>query len=420
LTTTVSAIDLPPEEAIAFLRRKVNATSKDWTTIWQRANVKSFTVAGAAKDALVDDFRQSVAKALETGTSLSTFMDDFDAIVARHGWVHNGDAAWRSRVIFETNLSVAYSAGRYAQQIEPETLAAFPYWQYVHSGARHPRHDHLSWDGQVLRADDPWWDTHYPPNGWGCGCWVRPVSARDLARQGKDGPDKAPPIRYRDWTNRKTGEVHQVPQGIDPGWDYNPGKEWKGEASVPATATTRPRPIVRPTEFKDLAQADDTLAADAAAWAESLSRPEMRALQRYKGSDGFLINEELRAGVISDGFASDIDALSAALDRALLQRPIRLYRGEGGRTPNVAAQIGDIITDRGFVSGSVDEAMASEMGAEGVVLEIDLPTGYPAAYVNRIPRPSAVPEYEVLLPRGRRFRVIDRDGNRLRLEAIDE
>ncbi|MCX5497317.1 phage minor head protein [Kaistia dalseonensis] len=264
MATTASAIDLPPEEAIAFLREKVNATSEDFTTVWQKANVKAFTVAGAATDALVDDFRQSVAKALETGSSLSTFMDEFDGIVARHGWVHNGNPAWRARTIYETNLSVAYSAGRYAQQIEPETLAAFPYWQYVHSGSAHPRHDHLSWDGLVLRADDAWWSTHYPPNGWGCGCWVRPVSARDLARQGKSGPDTAPKREYRTWINRKTGKEHQVPKGIDPGWDYNPGAEWVGAATVPDYATTQPRtPIAMPQPVRKAPQSRPEAAPEA-------------------------------------------------------------------------------------------------------------------------------------------------------------
>lgn len=133
---------------------------------------------------------------------------------------------------------MAYSAGRYAQQTEPETLAAFPFWQYVHSGAVHFRPQHKGWNGITLRADDPWWDTHYGPNGWGCGCWVRPVSARKLARMGKAAPDTAPPVKMVEHVIRKTGEVIQVPEGIDPGFDYNPGKEWTGRAAqIPANAT---------------------------------------------------------------------------------------------------------------------------------------------------------------------------------------
>lgn len=236
--TTLSAIDLPFDEAIAYLRQKTNVTSESYTDVWGAANVKSFTVAGATTDALVGDFRAEVAKALEQGTSLQEFRKGFDAIVEKHGWSHTGKPGWRSRVIYETNLGMAYSAGRYKQQTETETLAAFPYWQYVHSGALHPRLQHKAWNGLVLRADDPFWKTHYPPNGWFCGCRVRPLSARGLARQGKLGPDVAPTINMVEHTNRKTGEVIWVAEGIDPGFDYNPGQEWLGTApKIPANAT---------------------------------------------------------------------------------------------------------------------------------------------------------------------------------------
>jgi uncharacterized protein with gpF-like domain len=44
----------------------------------------------------------------------------------------------------------------------------------------------------ILRADDPWWKTHYPPNGWGCQCTVHAVSLQELRdKYGKDGPDTA-------------------------------------------------------------------------------------------------------------------------------------------------------------------------------------------------------------------------------------
>ncbi|GLK85697.1 phage head morphogenesis protein [Ancylobacter defluvii] len=244
MTTTVTALDLKFDEAIAYLRQKTNTTSEHWTDVYAAENVRAFTVAGAGTDALVGDFRKAVTKALETGTSLRDFRDDFDAIVDKHGWIHNGTPGWRSRIIFETNLSTAYSAGRYAQQTEPETLAAFPYWEYVHSGSAHPREAHKALNGKIYRADDPWWDTYYPPNGWGCGCRVRPVSARGLARMGIRGPVlPAPTIETRQWVNPHTGEIKYVPVGIDPGFEHNPGRAWKAErVQLPANATLQPSP----------------------------------------------------------------------------------------------------------------------------------------------------------------------------------
>nr|WP_284701209.1 phage minor head protein [Rhodoplanes tepidamans] len=241
-------MSLPFEQAIAFFGAKTNATSEHWTDVWQRANARAFTVAGAATDALVSDFRAEIEKALEKGTTLAEFRKGFDQIVAKHGWEHTGTPGWRSRIIYETNLSMAYAAGRYSQQTEPETLAQYPYWQYVHSGSLHPRLNHLAWNGLTLRADDSWWDTHYPPNGWRCGCRVRPLSARGLARQGKAAPDQAPPIVTKPWVNPKTGEVHDVPVGIDPSFDYNPGQAWlAAKPAIPPNATFAVPPL-RPAE----------------------------------------------------------------------------------------------------------------------------------------------------------------------------
>lgn len=237
-SATTKAIDLPFTEAIDYLRQKANVTSTGWTDVWQKANAKAFTVAGATTTALVEDFRREVAKALETGSTLQEFRGRFDEIVQKHGWEHVGKPGWRSRVIYETNLSMAYSAGRYAQQTEPETLAAFPYWQYVHSGARHPRKQHLAWNGTVLAATDPFWDWAYPPNGWGCGCRVRPVSEGGLKRQGRSGLDKAPERIPMQAVNKRTGEVLRGSEGVDFGFDYNPGQVWKNAPGAPVPGLT--------------------------------------------------------------------------------------------------------------------------------------------------------------------------------------
>ncbi len=233
MTTDIAAIGLPFEEAIAFFRQKTRMPSRRWSDVYAEAHSRGFMVAGAGSDALLADFQKEIRKALEQGTTLATFRKGFDTIVDRHGWAYNGTPGWRSRIIYETNLSTAYSAGRYAQLSDPDVLEQYPYWTYIHSGSRHPRLQHLAWNGLTLRADDPFWHTHYPPNGWRCGCRVAATSGADLRRMGKRGPDTAPPIETRPWRNPSTGKIHQVPVGIDPGFEYNPGEAWKKHQAQP-------------------------------------------------------------------------------------------------------------------------------------------------------------------------------------------
>lgn len=212
-----AALDLPFDEAIAFFRQKVSTPTESWRDVWDAAHSKMFMVAGANSRAIVDDFRAEIDKALTQGTTLEEFRKGFDQIVKKHGWSYKGERGWRTRTIFETNLSTAYAAGRYAQMTEPDTLATFPYWQYNHSGALHPRLQHKAWDQKIYPASDPFWVTAYPPNGFGCGCFVIPVSASRLKRLGKSGPDRAP-----DLDQLGTDQ----PLGVDPSFAYNPGMAW--------------------------------------------------------------------------------------------------------------------------------------------------------------------------------------------------
>lgn len=214
------------EEAIQHLRQKVRLPTEKWTDLWQGQHARAFVVAGATKDGLLTDLFAAVDKANSQRTSLAEFRKDFDQIVERNGWDYKGSRAFRTRTIYQTNLRTSYQAGRY-EQMKAVTRTR-PFWRYVHGGSANPRHEHLQWTGLVLRHDDPWWDTHYPPNGWGCSCTVQTLNERDLKRLGKEGPDTAPPIEMRTWKNPATGEEVFVPRGIDPGWAYNVGEAASG------------------------------------------------------------------------------------------------------------------------------------------------------------------------------------------------
>ncbi|MWP46280.1 PBECR2 nuclease fold domain-containing protein [Gilliamella sp. Pas-s27] len=215
---------LPFKEQIEFFRRKANVPTNSYVDIYNNEHDYAFVVAGANRNALLNDFRVAIDKAISQGTTLEEFRKDFAEIVEKHGWSYNGSFSWRTRIIYETNLNSSYQAGRYQQLRD----AKFPYMEYLHSDyVEHPRELHQSWDHLVLDFNDPWWNTHFPPNGYGCQCRVRGRTVGDLKRMGKNGPDKAPSIN---WVDKVIGEnsgnprIVRVPEGIDPSFEHIPGQ----------------------------------------------------------------------------------------------------------------------------------------------------------------------------------------------------
>lgn len=206
------AFNRPFDEQVDFFRRKLNIPAERYDSISRTAHDHAFMVAGAMQADLLADLRQAVDKAISQGGTLSQFQKDFDKIVNQYGWDYTGPRNWRTQVIYLTNLRTSYAAARWAQLREPDTLAARPLWRYQHSDSViNPRPAHQAWDGLILDATDAWWDTHYPPNGWGCQCSVVAIALDELADYGKTQSDH-PPTDSWDTT------------GIDEGWDYAPGQ----------------------------------------------------------------------------------------------------------------------------------------------------------------------------------------------------
>lgn len=214
---------LPFLEALAFFRAKLNLPTQRWDDLLGAAHDRAFVVAGATKADLLADLRRAVDQAIADGTTIETFRKDFKRIVAERGWTGwtgqgtKAGEAWRTRVLYETNLFSSYSAGRYQQM--KAVAATRPYWRYRHSPASTvPRAEHLAWDGLILRHDDPFWASHAPPNGFGCKCYIETLADRDLKKQNLTVTPKGQ-IPYNA-LDPKTG----LPQGVDKGWNYPPGR----------------------------------------------------------------------------------------------------------------------------------------------------------------------------------------------------
>ncbi len=213
--------DLPFEEQLAFFRQKGYALSPDsWRDVWQKAHARAFTVARVSAMDVLMDIRKALDEAMEKGLSLKSFQSELPEILERKGWfAPKGEPAvavqpdgtvrkrltgWRLENIYRTNLQAAYQVGRYEQAQEVKSTR--PYWQYKAVMDASTRPEHAAMHNKVWHAEHPVWNQWYPPNGFGCRCYVKTLSERQL--------------RARGLTEEKRG-VNVKP---DEGFRYNPGE----------------------------------------------------------------------------------------------------------------------------------------------------------------------------------------------------
>lgn len=223
-----------PPEVTRYFEAKRTRPSVDWRDVAPYEHAVAFTVARSAGYDVLDDIRAAVDDAIRNYGDFGRFVDELEPVLKRKGWwgkaidAATGEAVQlgslhRLRTIYWANVTTARAAGEW-ERIQ-RTKRALPYLLYGQSTAENKRPLHLSWVGTILHADDPWWRTHFPPNGWLCQCKARQISRWEAAQLGYDPSKPAPEIETYTWTNKRTGERIEVPRGIDPGWGRNPGIE---------------------------------------------------------------------------------------------------------------------------------------------------------------------------------------------------
>lgn len=235
-----------PPEVLNYFGDKGLRPAFSWQDVWGEEHAYAFTVAKATELELLTAYKRTIGEALAKGQGFETWRTGMMAELHRLGWagprtVTDPTGKWgpaevdftdprRLRTTFWSNMNAARSAGQWERA--QRTKAALPFALYVRTASSDPRKEHLGWIGTILPIDHAWWRTHWPPNGWGCKCSVRMITGRErdrlLAAEPKPGgivynevpPDDGPP---RVFTNQRTGEISEVPAGIDPGWQTNPG-----------------------------------------------------------------------------------------------------------------------------------------------------------------------------------------------------
>lgn len=211
--------------AIEFLRQRVELEDGEWDALVGEIDAAARERADGVSAAMHRDVLRAALRAVEQGTTFDTFLDDFEAALARWG----GDASdadatrHRAALAFDLLTRQAYAAG--AWRGYQRLKATRPYLRYIHVDPelemRDSRPEHAAWHDLVLPVDDPFWRTHYPPNGWNCRCTVLSYSADDVTRDGltvSESPEIRQTIRF------VRGQPVMTPEGIDPGFAYNVGE----------------------------------------------------------------------------------------------------------------------------------------------------------------------------------------------------
>jgi SPP1 gp7 family putative phage head morphogenesis protein len=209
---------LPFDEAIDFFSGKVPMTMDEFLALEEEARIRGFSVSNMTGVDALSSVQNSITRALQEGMSFGDWKKIIGETLSQYGV-----EGFLMETIFRSNILTAYQAGHYQQMHDPDVLKERPYWRYVAVMDERTRPEHAEWHDTVLPAEDPWWDTHYPPNGFNCRCTVVSLSAREVEREGLE-VTPSPKIETYEWTDKRTGEVFNIPKGIDPGWDMNPGK----------------------------------------------------------------------------------------------------------------------------------------------------------------------------------------------------
>jgi len=207
-----------PTAVYEYLKSKKPEAHFDYDEIVHDAHKKAFTIAKMTNLDLLKDMQSSLTKAFKDGIGFDEWKNSVKPMLAKKGWLGNikvkdpktGEEKEiyvgnrRLRTIFNTNMRTAYAKARYESQMQ----SLGEYFRYTAVLDSRTREAHRKLHGKTLPKTDKFWDTNYPPNGWGCRCKVQVLTEAECIARG------IVPL----------ADGSSLPQAAEKDFRYNPGK----------------------------------------------------------------------------------------------------------------------------------------------------------------------------------------------------
>jgi len=169
--------NIPFKEALEYLKALSPQVAHSATEVSEMYREgKNFSIARSAKLLILD----RIKKYIQAGVK-GTPKENAIQAIKKAGNFSRGYA----KTIYQTNLSSAYTAGRFEQAKEPHVAQIVKAFQYVAiDDPPRVRPNHFAHHGLVASQFDPAWNEFSPPQGFNCRCGVRLVTVFEARRRG--------------------------------------------------------------------------------------------------------------------------------------------------------------------------------------------------------------------------------------------
>ena len=419
-----------PEEAVAYLKKLGVSVTWDWQEQLRTVQAQAFTIPKVASADILEDVRQELVRASESGVAWKAWQDQVGEMLERKGWKTKSDgSAWRLGTIFRTNMQSAYQSGRYERM---QAATAFEFWQYRAVGDARTRPKHAELDGIILPKSDPFWSRSFVPNGYACRCSVTALTRSQALRKGYRPPKDRKAVN-------ESGRVVNVDRWEpDAGFAGVPGHELTPDLEkydrqirrqlqldLDREKSDRDRSgrTFSTTDIKSARQlVDDSpeveqpygeIVDDVVAGRRKRSHPDKLSAEQeaslvyYTGRGYRSLNRALRRGKATPQQESFSRILDSAINRTS-QKFRTLYRGIPLKPKELQRflskhEVGAVVgPELGFTSTTTRRRVATRNFRGSVIIELKVGSGASLRAVSLKPKQA-----EVLIGRGLRYRVDD-------------
>lgn len=200
---------------------KINYTGIDKIAL-QNFKVEAFTVAGVMNYELEEKLKTLAADLQEGKHPLAqgesdikkVWVDEAQNILADYIPVADMPPPHYLNTNLRTAMQSSFHAAQYIRLKDESVRDLYPAYQYKTADDNRVRESHRKLHDKIWKNDDPVWDSIYPPNGFNCRCYVKPLNVDEMNNSAVE------PVTSSD------AQLKQILSDgeIDKDFDRNPGQ----------------------------------------------------------------------------------------------------------------------------------------------------------------------------------------------------